>query len=80
MASGVIEKLDMPGICSFGVVETGALPDPVPEAAVDDRRVLTPDDFSLSPICSCAEVAAPSEVCDFLVVFQSYSSNSWSSA
>ena len=53
-----------------------ALPDAVPEAVVEDRRVLMPEDFSLSAICNCAEIAEPSEACDFFVAFQSYSSNS----
>ena len=60
-ASGVIEKLDMPGMFSFGVVGATALPTPVPDAVVEDRRVLTPDDLSLSPNCGCADAAEPSE-------------------
>ena len=44
------EKLDIPGMPSFGAcVEVILVVVVRPDAAFDDRRVLTPTDLSLSP-------------------------------
>lgn len=49
LLSAFNEKLDMPGIWSFGAFVGAPLPAAVPDVALDDRRVLTPIDFSFSP-------------------------------
>ena len=55
--SGWTEKLDMPGRLSFvGLEGTGFIEDDCAAAVeFEERRVLEPDDFSVSPMASGAE-------------------------
>lgn len=48
-ASLLREKLDIPGILSFEVPAELTLAVAVPPTVLDDRRVLTPTSFSVSP-------------------------------
>jgi hypothetical protein len=65
VASAFVETVDVPGGPSLALLAWPALLVVHPGAVLDDRRVLTPVDLSLSPPCAGPDGTAAPLACDF---------------